>query len=672
MLSSCVIVVCWTDVPIHMRYILPLLLVLINFSAQGLSQDSDGLEIAAPPTPAPASTTLRARVYYESNGRPVRRTSVVLMGREGGPREASGLTDGNGYLTIKNVRAGKYFAIVNAPGAISALAYADVRRSRNEDSLNELFASHPSFTIDGVSDVQIEIPVKIGGAIGGRVTYADGSPAIGVKVEVLRKVGEELMPTISNLSVLVNAMAGGAGTFMTDDRGVYRFAGLPPGEYVVKATESAKHAERSSGPDFGFDSVIFGGSSSMINVFFHNALDEKDAEAIKVAMGQELVEINLTIPDRSLHAVEGKLVAAKDKFPIRNARLTIARVGDQPAVVAEYGPQRGQLTTTTDNEGKWKFLDLPKGKYRVAVAISNSEFSAEDKAYGEKSYEGNPYGAANAANAMANAANYGNQRQQQKPPQPKFSPKAVEFEVDADDLKDKIIEAEHGSRITGVVEIEKGAELPETLSITAWDPGSDLSSQTSIYTYEYGEGGKHGANTKEFMLEGTPTGSVMIRVTIADDAYYVKSMSSGAVDLLASPLDLKSAGVVSNVKIVLSKESGTLDLAVVGEDRQPVAGYQVTLVPVDPAKMRNSTFYRSKSSDGDGLARFTAAPMEYAVVSIPRGAEAKPTKDFYTWLADAVKAAPKFTIEAGKTAKGSIDGSPGPGRGVKRGTSTIP
>lgn len=646
-----------------MRYLLPLVLALFAATVPGIAQDGD-----VEPTPAPAATTLKARVYYENTGRPVRRTSVMLMGHQGGgPREFSGLTDANGYLTIKNVRAGRYFAIVNAPGAVSTLAYVDVRTARNDEALNELFALHPSIMVDGVTDIEVEIPVKMGGAIGGRVTYADGSPAIGVKVEVLRKVGDASMPVISNFSAVANAMLGGAGTFMTDDRGMYRFPGLPPGDYVVKATESARHTTQSSGPDYGIDAMLFG-NSSMINVFFQNALDEKSADAIRVEMGQEVVEVNLIIPDRALHSLEGKLVAAKDKHPIRNARLTISRVDDDPVEVSQYGPNRGQLTSTTDNEGKWKFVELPKGK--ISVNVPNSDFFADERAYGGSAFE-DAYTSANraVANAMRAAENavrmasnggYYADPRPQKPPAPKFSPKTAEFEIDTEDLKERVIEVEHGARLSGTVEIEKGADLPETLSITAWEPSSDLSSSTSVYTYDYRDGERRGSSAKEFTLEGVPIGSVMLRTSISDDGYYVKSMTSGAIDLLAAPLDLRSASVVSNVKIVLSKEVGRLDLTVTGADRLPVSGYRITLVPVEASKMRNSTFYRTRATDSNGLAKFTAAPMEYAVISIPRSATVKPTKDFYEWLAEAVKAAPKFKIEAGSTSKGSIDGSARP------------
>ena len=647
-----------------MRYLLPLVLALFAAMVPAIAQDGD-----VEPTPAPAATTLKARVYYENSGRPVRRTSVMLMGYQTGPRDFSGLTDANGYLTIKNVRAGRYFAIVNAPGAVSPLAYVDVRTPKTEESINELFAIHPSITVDGVTDLEVEIPVKTGGAIGGRVTYADGSPAIGVKVEVLRKSGDALMPVISNFSAVVNAMSGGAGTFMTDDRGMYRFAGLPPGDYVVKATESARHADQGSGRDYGLESAFFS-NTSMINVFFQNALDEKGADSIRVEMGQEVVEVNLIIPDRALHLLEGKLVAAKDKLPIRNARLTISRVGDDPVEVPEYGPMRMQLTATTDNEGKWKFVELPKGKYRVSINVPNSEFFPEEKAYGGSAFE-DAYTSANraVANAMRAAENavrmasngsYYADTRPQKPPDPKFSPKTAEFEIDAEDLKERVIEVDHGARVSGTVEIEKGSDLPESLSVIAWEPNRDLSSSTSVYTYDYREGERRGASSKEFAIEGVPIGSVMLRTSISDDEYYVKSMTSGAIDLLAAPLDLRSASVVSNVKIVLSKETGRLDLTVTGADRLPVAGYQITLVPVDAVKMRNANFYRTKTTDNNGIAKFTAAPMEYAVISIPRGATVKPTKDFYDWLAEAVKAAPKFKIEAGSTSKGSIDGSARP------------
>ena len=186
------------------------------------------------PTPEPPKSTIRGRVFYEDTGRAVKRTSIMLMGKGGG-RELSGLTDNNGVFEIKDVVAGTYYAFVNAPGVVSPLAYADI--SKQKEGMDEAVEGFPPIIVNGISDLDVQIPARRGGAISGRIMYADGDAAVGVKVEILRKVKEKFITVIPNFSSIISMMmGGGGGGFQTDDRGVYRFAGLPNGEYIVKVT----------------------------------------------------------------------------------------------------------------------------------------------------------------------------------------------------------------------------------------------------------------------------------------------------------------------------------------------------------------------------------------------------------------------------------------------------
>ena len=112
------------------RY-LPIFLVLF-LSINGWSQRTaanTSASVAPQPTPVPAKTTLKARVYYEDTGRPVRRMSVMLLPQTGGG-DFSGVTDALGNLEIRNVKAGKYYPLVNAPGVVTPLAYIDMRSPR--------------------------------------------------------------------------------------------------------------------------------------------------------------------------------------------------------------------------------------------------------------------------------------------------------------------------------------------------------------------------------------------------------------------------------------------------------------------------------------------------------------------------------------------------------------
>jgi hypothetical protein len=571
------------------------------------------------------------------------------MTKSGGGREASGITDGAGKLEIRDLKAGKYYAVVNAPGVVTPLAYIDLTKSR-ADSFEEQLAGFPPIVVNGVSDLVAEIPAKRGGAIGGRISYANGDPAIGVKVEILRKVGDEYLTTLSNFSVIGAMLNGGAGTFQTDDRGVYRFAGLPAGEYIVKASENVVHStNRRNTYDDMFESMFIGGFS-MVTVFFQDAFDKTKAQILTVEFGQELVEINIVIPDRGLHSVEGKVVSAKDKLPIRNARLSIQRVGDEAAEEERYGRNR-QVSYSAD-EGEWKFVELPAGRYKLTVEAENSEFDEAAKAYGVSANYG-----ANTANAAANVmapGNYPVGRQPDKPPARKFARQIKEFTIEDKDLSAQVIELTYGATISGSVKAEGKDDLPEVVTISVTDIDSDLTSSTTVYSGDY-EGGSNGRlKTKDFKIEGVTSGKVVFTIHINDREYYVKKAMAGSTDILLDAVDLKEAEDLRGVQIVLAKDTGTLKATIVDGQKQPVPGMQITLVPTDPSKYRNSSFYRTARSDENGELEIKLPPFEYAVLSLPDRIASKRRDDLNKWLADAIKQAQTFKIEAGKTQKVTI------------------
>jgi hypothetical protein len=636
---------------------LSILLLLVFFVPAVTAQDEEELQTIAAPT-QPAKTTLRARVYYEDNGRPVKRTNVMLFGK--GPAEASGTTDGNGILEIKGLKAGRYFAMINAPGVLSPLAHIDMRRG-GPGLLDEgIFDGVPAIEVDGLTDIVTEIVARRGAAIGGRITYADGTPAIGVTVEVLRKVGDEFLAPVGNLSSFVSLMSGGTGGFKTDDRGIYRSSGLPGGDYIVKVTENVSHTKSPRSPNnpFDFGLGLLGNPGSLVSTFFENALTPDTAEIITVQVGQEMSEVNLVIPDRELHSLEGRLIAAKDKLPIRRAKLTIRRVGDEKAVsmFGELAGSRFGQAASTDEKGNWKFTELPKGTYQITAEAVNSEFDAKDRAYGVATGDDFEFDLATNANATASNAMSGARRGQPvKPPAPKFAKTIREFTIDDKDLGEQIIELAYGATIIGTITFEEEAtkERGSVVIATMSDKGG-IGSQQSLWFTDY-QGKLTYLNSKDFRLDAIPSGRSTVSITASDTDSYVKSAASNQIDLLKGPIDFKEGDVFANVRIVISNQTGTLKGTVVDRDKQPVGGVELVFMPTDPAKFRNSTYFRSVKSRSNGEFEVKLPPFEYALVATPPPAvRGGSNDDYYNWLAEAVKKTQTFRIEAGKTTTATI------------------
>src|ERR1700755_609789 len=161
------------------------------------------------PTPAPQLSVIKGCVYYEDTGRPVKRTNVMLInapGSEGGG-ELSGMTDGEGNFVIKKARAGIYYAVINAPGVVTPISYLNITKlgpprgdnvSDEKEEFERTFMRFDKIVVDGLSEVYVQIPAKHGAAISGRVMYGNGDPAVGVKIEVMRKVDGKFSIVIPN------------------------------------------------------------------------------------------------------------------------------------------------------------------------------------------------------------------------------------------------------------------------------------------------------------------------------------------------------------------------------------------------------------------------------------------------------------------------------------------
>src|SRR5947208_3739784 len=122
-------------------------------------------------------------------------------------------SDIEGNFKLDNLARGVYSISVSAPGYFNPAALVTERDER-------------SYYRPGDS---VTLRLRKGGVITGRVTDAGGEPLAAIRVSVLRVHaldGRPALNALARVSPLERA---------TDDRGIYRFYGLPPGVYTVAA-----------------------------------------------------------------------------------------------------------------------------------------------------------------------------------------------------------------------------------------------------------------------------------------------------------------------------------------------------------------------------------------------------------------------------------------------------
>ena len=607
----------------------------------------------------PANTTVRGRVFYADTGRAVRRAVVMLLPAEkgggGGEREFSGITNSSGEFEIKRVRAGSYFPLVNAPGIVTPVAYITERQNGGSEA--EMFAEigrvFPPIVVNGINDADVSVPATRGGAIGGRVSYADGDAVIGVSVEVMRKREGKFTTVLANFSALGSMMLGGGdiGGSKTDDRGVYRFSGLPPGEYIVKVTEPAEHktgdASGSGNSEMGFASMFGGQTASLLTTFYPDAASAKEAKTLNVELGQEQSEVNITIPERGLFNVAGTVLNKNGKAPIKNAQVTLKKTDDQTSSPFEEIERRRQ-TVSTDALGRWQFKEIPKGNYTVVVEPRET-YEDGNIAVGMSNMSMNTAVVVNSASSAA--------MRRTQPPKPKLAKKFQEITIDNQDLTNVVVELSTGGNISGTIAVKGGKSMPNFVSISAQNEREEKLAADTVGNYQEIEGGTANVRKTEnqkhdFKLDGVPEGKTFIRFAVSDDSFYVKSARVGDTDLLASPVDLKESESLKNVQVTLANDAGTLVGKVSGAQDQPQAARRILIVATDANRRhaRNLHVYSATNEKGEFAQKL--APGEYFVIlfePLTGGSDA-----FDKWLDEAVKDAAKVTIEENKTQKVSL------------------
>jgi Carboxypeptidase regulatory-like domain len=240
------------------------------------------------------------------------------------------VTDDQGNYKIQNIPPGQYQVVAVAPVYISD----DYGRGRtillNKDE-----------TIENV-----DISLVRGGVITGKVTDSEGRPVI--------EEGISLHSVAMSKGVYFGHM-----NVRTDDRGIYRIYGLPPGKYRVGA-----------GVNDGFTRS----QRALYKLTFHpDTADMNQATVIEVTEGSETKNVDITL-GRAIakYSAQGRIVDGRTGQPVPNVRYGVSYF------MGEHG--RGSMTTgaVSNTEGEFKLDDLSPGKYAVYFEVSpQDDFRAE-------------------------------------------------------------------------------------------------------------------------------------------------------------------------------------------------------------------------------------------------------------------------------------------------------
>lgn len=236
-------------------------------------------------------------------------------------------TDHDGFYRITNV----------APGTYDVMPVTPVFVADAKDTKNKAIVVGED---ENVEDVNFSL-VR-GGVITGRVTDADGRPVIQQVVSIF--------PANAFNQATPQRPVFNTSAVQTDDRGVYRFFGLPPGRYKVAAGRS--------------DDVFMTGMSLMrlpYKQVFHPDVAEQDkATVIEVSEGSEATNVDIAL-GRLLQtfAASGRVVDEKG-VPVPNIRFGLQRRMGQRVEHVNALP-------SSNTQGEFVVEGLIPGTYAVYV-----------------------------------------------------------------------------------------------------------------------------------------------------------------------------------------------------------------------------------------------------------------------------------------------------------------
>jgi 5-hydroxyisourate hydrolase-like protein (transthyretin family) len=549
------------------------------FAQSSSRADNTGQSAGAAADAPVEKSIISGKVVYEGNGRPVRRANVMLMsaGNQQAAEKYTTATDSQGKFRIRNIAAGTYFVMVDAPGIITPLAFIsmEAERSPTPADWGEVRKNFEEVSVDGSNEVKVEVRARRGGAISGKVSYRDGDPAINVQIGILRKKGNSTARFLTGLNPS-SLMA-----VRTDDRGMYRVSGLPPGEYVVNAAEMHTDIQEDAAYDPGhgmekFMRDLFS-SDALAVTYYGDVTSAREATVVKIEADEEAQDIDISLIQHQTYMLAGTLTAKRDRRPLAEATIKIRSTENiGPLMAAERAAR-------TDEQGNWLFKDVPEGTYIISA---------------EPPYE---------RDAPATTADGKPATQVSR----KLSRKEQQVTVDGSDVAGLGLELSEGASVSGTVIIE-GALNNSTYAYVYAERPDGIKVPEREYTGVPPDG--------NFTLEGLTAGELFLSAAVAQAEYYPKSITAHGTDLLREPLKLAETQEIKDVRIVLSPDMAALKGRVVdATGSKPRADVLITLIPNIPQRWRAQSGRLHTRTDKAGEFNLRGAPGEYLVFLWPLG-----------------------------------------------------
>jgi hypothetical protein len=264
-------------------------------------------------------------------------------------------TDMDGAFSIPDVAAGRYLVLVELAGYVSGVSGLDTEaREHLKDAARTPPLGSTLIEVANGLPVTVDVTIERGASVSGTIRYDDGSPAIGILVGLERKNSKgawepALQSTLQTFSFFSKAHDGSEAT---DSTGGFHIDGMPSGEYILHAHLSPQTITLPVSGSGAFG--VYDHPGVQLDFYSGDVFWRKEAKPIKLGLGED-VDASMDIPLSKLTTLSGTVVAVADGHSVNMGTVTLAPEDDPDET----------RTTAIDEDGRFRFLYVPKGDYVV-------------------------------------------------------------------------------------------------------------------------------------------------------------------------------------------------------------------------------------------------------------------------------------------------------------------
>jgi len=395
------------------------------------------------------------------------------------PFSAKARTDGDGRYLITGLAEGHYVVSAVLKAFIVADSSADPGLSRTVP-LDE-----------GEAREKFDFTLIRGGVMTGKVIDDEGAPLI---AEHVRLYTVDVQGQKRDFQ--------GPSTYEmteTDDRGVYRIYGLPPGRYIISAGGE------------GRGNPFRGGSGKFARTYHPDATEEKQARIIEIKEGSEVADVDIRFGNaRKTYEAEGRVADKETGKPVPRIYISCRSKPEKDA------PNSGFSTTTiADGQGNFRIPGLIAGRYQVMIMDIR----------GETGYTG----------------------------------EVAEFEITNDNVSGVELKAFLGVSVSGVVVIE-GGEATSRNQLQSMSVSARVSqSSAAMERYpmpQYFSPAKVNADGS-FTISGLPAGGVSFLLTGFGRVAPSKRIERNGVEI-KDAIEVRPGEKIAGVRIVVYQAQGQI------------------------------------------------------------------------------------------------------------------